>query len=99
MVWLVKPQFEAERAEVAAGRGVIGAPAIWRRTLQDVGATLDRRGAAIMGLMASPLRGADGNVEFLLHALAPGQGVRPTTSIADLVAAAVESVAPAGTGS
>lgn len=99
LVWLVKPQFEAERAEVAAGRGVIGDPAIWRRTLQDVGATLDRRGAAIMGLMASPLRGADGNVEFLLHALAPGHGVRPTTSIADLVAAAVQSVAPAGTGS
>ena len=28
-------------------------------------------GATIMGWMESPLRGADGNVEFLVHALAP----------------------------
>lgn len=98
LVWLVKPQFEAERAEVDAGRGVITDPAIWRRTLRDVCATLDRRGAAIMGLMASPLRGADGNVEFLLHALAPGHGAHPPAPIADLVDDAVDQVDAASTG-
>lgn len=99
LVWLVKPQFEAERAEVAAGRGVIGDPAIWRRTLQDVGATLDRRGAAIMGLMASPLRGADGNVEFLLHARAPGPGVAAPVARAELVDRAIATVDPSGAAS
>ena len=67
---LVKPQFEATRAEVDAGRGVITDPAVRRRTLGEVGATMERGGAAIMGAMQSPLRGADGNVEFLLHLVA-----------------------------
>lgn len=71
LVWLVKPQFEAEKAEASAMRGVITDPEIWARALLDVCGALTGRGATIMGLMTSPLRGADGNVEFLLHARAP----------------------------
>ncbi len=41
---------------------------MWRRVLDEVAAALDDLGAAIMGAMASPLTGADGNVEFLVHA-------------------------------
>jgi len=67
-VLLVKPQFEAGREEAARGKGVITDPAVWRRVLEEVCGTLDGLGAAIMGAMASPLTGADGNVEFLLHA-------------------------------
>ncbi len=72
LVWLVKPQFEADRSEATAARGVITDPEIWRRVLLEVSGALTERGAAIMGVMTSPLRGADGNVEFLLHARAPG---------------------------
>lgn len=72
LVVLVKPQFEAARAEVDRGRGVIGDPAIWQRVLDDVIAAFAERRATIMGAMASPLTGSDGNVEFLLHARAPG---------------------------
>ncbi len=68
LVVLVKPQFEVERAEVDAGRGVVTDPALWRRSVVDVARALTDARAAIMGAMASPLRGADGNVEFLLHA-------------------------------
>lgn len=68
LVALVKPQFEAGRQEAARGRGVITDPEIWARVLQEVAAALQARGAAIMGAMASPLTGADGNVEFLIHA-------------------------------
>jgi 23S rRNA (cytidine1920-2'-O)/16S rRNA (cytidine1409-2'-O)-methyltransferase len=68
LVLLVKPQFEAGRQEAARGKGVITDPVIWRRVLDEVAAALAGRGAAIMGVMASPLTGADGNVEFLLHA-------------------------------
>jgi hypothetical protein len=39
--------------------------------LLDVEDALRDRGAAIMGAMVSPLHGADGNVEFLLHVRAP----------------------------
>jgi 23S rRNA (cytidine1920-2'-O)/16S rRNA (cytidine1409-2'-O)-methyltransferase len=68
LVLLVKPQFEAGRAEASRGRGVIRDPEVWRRVLDDVGGALRARGAAIMGAMVSPITGADGNVEFLLHA-------------------------------
>jgi 23S rRNA (cytidine1920-2'-O)/16S rRNA (cytidine1409-2'-O)-methyltransferase len=68
LVLLVKPQFEAGRQEAARGKGVISDPAIWRRVLEEVSSALLGLGAAIMGAMASPLTGADGNVEFLLHA-------------------------------
>ena len=68
LVVLVKPQFEAGREEAARGRGVITDPEIWRRVLEEVAAALVDHGAAIMDAMASPIRGADGNVEFLLHA-------------------------------
>lgn len=65
MVVLVKPQFEAGRAEVSKGKGVIRDPAVWRRALEDALIAMERAGAANMGVMVSPLRGADGNVEFL----------------------------------
>jgi 23S rRNA (cytidine1920-2'-O)/16S rRNA (cytidine1409-2'-O)-methyltransferase len=75
LVWLVKPQFEAGREEVARGRGVVGGADVWREALLGVGHALESHGAAIMGVMRSPLRGADGNVEFLLWARAhAGQG-------------------------
>jgi len=85
LVLLVKPQFEAGRVEVARGKGVITDPAVWRRTLGEVRGALDARGAAIMGVMASPLRGADGNVEFLVHAVAPGGPARPDERVGDAV--------------
>ncbi len=94
LVWLVKPQFEAGRAEAARGRGVIRDPAVWRRVLDEVRAALAGAGAAIMGAMASPLRGADGNVEFLLHARRTA-GATPPPDLDDLVAEAV-AAAPAG---
>lgn len=75
LVVLVKPQFEARRAEVDAGGGVITDPEVWRRVLREVCTTFASCGAAIMGLMTSPLRGADGNVEFLLHLRTPGRDV------------------------
>lgn len=68
LIWLVKPQFEAGRQEASRNKGVIADPDVWHRVLGEVSGTLIEHGAAIMGLMTSPLRGADGNVEFLLHA-------------------------------
>lgn len=70
LVLLVKPQFEANRDEVDRSRGVITDPVIWRRTLRSTADALIATGATIMGAMTSPLRGAEGNVEFLLHAVA-----------------------------
>jgi 23S rRNA (cytidine1920-2'-O)/16S rRNA (cytidine1409-2'-O)-methyltransferase len=67
VVLLVKPQFEAGRAEVSKGRGVVRDPDVWRRVLAEARSALDAHGAAMMDVMVSPLKGADGNVEFLVH--------------------------------
>jgi 23S rRNA (cytidine1920-2'-O)/16S rRNA (cytidine1409-2'-O)-methyltransferase len=71
---LVKPQFEAGRAEASRGKGVIRDPAVHRRTLGEVAGALEAAGAAIMGAMPSPIKGQAGNVEFFLHARAPVPG-------------------------
>ena len=68
IVVLVKPQFEAGRAEADRGRGVIRDPDVWRRAMNGVCGAIMGAGAAIMGVMVSPLTGAEGNVEFLVHA-------------------------------
>jgi 23S rRNA (cytidine1920-2'-O)/16S rRNA (cytidine1409-2'-O)-methyltransferase len=91
LVLLVKPQFEAGRQEAARGKGVITDPVIWRRVLDEVAAALVGRGATIMGAMASPLTGADGNVEFLLHTRTPTPGMAASgPEIDGLLAAAVD---------
>ena len=68
LVLLVKPQFEAGKAAVDRGRGVITDPETWRSALEDVERALRGRGAVIMGWMVSPVRGSKGNVEFFVHA-------------------------------
>jgi 23S rRNA (cytidine1920-2'-O)/16S rRNA (cytidine1409-2'-O)-methyltransferase len=73
LILLVKPQFEAGRDEASRGRGVIRDPTVWRRVLDEVMIALRANGAAIMGAMVSPLTGADGNVEFLVHARTAAQ--------------------------
>jgi len=91
LVLLVKPQFEAGRAEAAKGRGVITDPVIWQRVLQEVAGALDSGGAAIMAAMPSPITGADGNVEFLLHCRAAARGAAPAKPL--LLGAVAEAVA------
>jgi 23S rRNA (cytidine1920-2'-O)/16S rRNA (cytidine1409-2'-O)-methyltransferase len=68
LVVLVKPQFEAGRAVVSRGKGVVRDPRVWAGALEGVASALVSAGTGIMGAMASPLTGASGNVEFLLHA-------------------------------
>jgi 23S rRNA (cytidine1920-2'-O)/16S rRNA (cytidine1409-2'-O)-methyltransferase len=71
LVVLVKPQFEAGRAEASKGRGVIRDPEVHRRVLGEVTGALAAAGADIMDAMPSPITGPAGNVEFLLHARMP----------------------------
>jgi 23S rRNA (cytidine1920-2'-O)/16S rRNA (cytidine1409-2'-O)-methyltransferase len=68
LVVLVKPQFEATRAEASAGRGVIRDEAVRQRALATVRAfALERLpGVTFFGEMESAVAGADGNREFLL---------------------------------
>jgi 23S rRNA (cytidine1920-2'-O)/16S rRNA (cytidine1409-2'-O)-methyltransferase len=74
LVLLVKPQFEAGRAEVSRGRGVVRDPAVHADVQCRIDDALRAAGATIMGWMESPLRGAEGNVELFVHARAPMDG-------------------------
>jgi 23S rRNA (cytidine1920-2'-O)/16S rRNA (cytidine1409-2'-O)-methyltransferase len=68
LVALVKPQFEAGKAEVDKGRGIIRDPAVQDAVLADIqGFALAQLPAAqLVGSMDSPITGTDGNREFLL---------------------------------
>ena len=67
MILLVKPQVEAEKSEVVKGAGVIRDVEIHQRTIAQVVQAFESQGMKQSGLIESPLRGADGNTEFLLH--------------------------------
>ncbi len=81
VVALVKPQFEAGRAEADRGSGVIREPAVHRRVLRELlswitsepaPATAERHFIPC-GLVTSPITGRDGNHEYLLL-LRPSEG-------------------------
>lgn len=71
LVLLVKPQFEAGRAEVSKGRGVVTDPAVHERVCAEVGEAIEAAGCTIEGWTTSPITGADGNTEFLVAARVP----------------------------
>lgn len=68
LVALVKPQFEAGKSEADKGQGVIRDPAVQEATLVGVRdfALVELPGAALIGTMESPIKGTEGNREFLL---------------------------------
>ena len=62
---LIKPQFEARRAEVGKG-GVIKQPAVHARVLGRFVSWMAEHGFRLGGLVASPISGASGNREFFV---------------------------------
>jgi 23S rRNA (cytidine1920-2'-O)/16S rRNA (cytidine1409-2'-O)-methyltransferase len=63
---LIKPQFEAGRENVGK-RGVVRDPAIHEMVLRNVLGFARDHGFVIRGIVSSPLRGPNGNIEFLAH--------------------------------
>jgi 23S rRNA (cytidine1920-2'-O)/16S rRNA (cytidine1409-2'-O)-methyltransferase len=67
LIALVKPQFEAEREEIGKG-GVVRDPAVHERVCAAAAEWVASRGWTPEGVVQSPIRGPEGNVEFLLAA-------------------------------
>ena len=67
LVALVKPQFEAGRAEVGKG-GVVRDPTVHERVCTEAKAWVESQGWTVLGVTPSPITGPEGNVEFLLGA-------------------------------
>jgi len=68
LVALIKPQFEAGRAEVGKG-GVVRDPDVHRRVCGEVREWIQSVGWDVVGIVESPITGPEGNVEFLLGAV------------------------------
>jgi len=66
-VLLVKPQFEVARERVGPN-GVVRDPEAWRDAIRGVAESCEREDLSVLGVMASPVVGTAGNVEFPLHA-------------------------------
>ncbi len=66
-VVLVKPQFEAGREHVGKG-GIVRDEAARRLAIEKVADTLTRLGGSGLEVIDSPIRGMEGNHEYLLHA-------------------------------
>jgi len=67
LIALIKPQFEAGRAEIGKG-GVVRDPAVRERVCGEVASWLESRGWQVEGVVPSPITGPEGNVEFLIAA-------------------------------
>jgi 23S rRNA (cytidine1920-2'-O)/16S rRNA (cytidine1409-2'-O)-methyltransferase len=65
LVVLLKPQFEAQRSEVGK-RGIVKQPVVHARVLGRFIAWMVNHGFRLGGLVASPILGAEGNMEFFL---------------------------------
>ena len=77
---LIKPQFEAGKEKVGK-KGVVRDPAVHKEVLDSFVALTQEIGFKILGLTFSPVKGPEGNIEFLAHlTLADVDGIVPDTS-------------------
>lgn len=77
IVALIKPQFEAGRENVGK-KGVVRDPAVHAQVLRDFTALAASLNLTIRNLTFSPVKGPEGNIEFLAHlSMQPGQETLP----------------------
>ena len=72
MVCLIKPQFEAGREKVGK-KGVVRDPAVHREVIETIVSFASEAGFEIKGLDFSPVKGPEGNIEYLLWIRNGGQ--------------------------
>ena len=78
---LIKPQFEAGKEKVGK-KGVVRDPAVHKEVLDDFVALTKEINFKILGLTFSPVKGPEGNIEFLAHlSLADVEGIEPDTAL------------------
>ena len=89
MITLVKPQFEAGRAQIGK-RGIVASRETHAAVLRDIVAAVPAWGWAVRGVTYSPIAGGSGNIEFLadLAPMAEGAGTVDEGTIREVVQAA-----------
>ncbi|WP_147802864.1 TlyA family RNA methyltransferase [Alkalicoccus halolimnae] len=69
---LIKPQFEAGRDDVGR-KGIVRDPEVHKRVLQDMLLFSEKTGFAVKNIIPSPIRGGEGNIEFLMYLTTDGE--------------------------
>ena len=91
MVCLIKPQFEAGREKVGK-KGVVRDPAVHREVIAKVMDFAALLHFSVLGLTWSPIKGPEGNIEYLVHlkkeAEAEQAGVEESVDVQKVVDAA-----------
>ena len=70
LLWLVKPQFELQPADIGKG-GIVGDPAAHARVEQRVRDAVAAHGLAVRDYFKSPIAGGDGNTEYFVWGHVP----------------------------
>lgn len=65
-ICLIKPQFEAGREEVGK-KGVVRDSAVHKRVIREILDFVPTAGLTVVGLDYSPIKGPEGNIEYLCH--------------------------------
>ena len=86
LVCLIKPQFEAGREEVGK-KGVVREKAVHREVIETVLSFARETGWSVLGLDFSPIRGPEGNIEFICY-LKNGAFEAPEIDVSSVVEAA-----------
>ncbi|MEN8114610.1 MAG: SAM-dependent methyltransferase, partial [Actinomycetota bacterium] len=88
-VLLVKPQFEVGKELVGKG-GIVRDPEIHALAIEQAANALDATGIGVIRVTASPIKGAEGNREFLIH----GRRTARTTDAGTVRAVVAEEAKP-----
>lgn len=92
VVCLIKPQFEAGKEKVGK-KGVVRNPEVHREVLEAFVAYSAEIGFSLRRLTYSPVKGPEGNIEFLAH-LSKAGGTSEPPDLAELVKRAHETLNP-----
>jgi 23S rRNA (cytidine1920-2'-O)/16S rRNA (cytidine1409-2'-O)-methyltransferase len=79
VVALIKPQFEVGKADVGKG-GIVRDEAKRREAVEGVVQAARELGFDVKGVIESPVKGAEGNVEYLMHATTGTRADLPPTT-------------------
>ena len=87
MVMLIKPQFEAGKEKVGK-KGVVRDPKVHEQVIEKIAGFVLSQGLCIRGLAYSPVKGPEGNIEYLIHVSAQAPEIFDEKIIKETVKAA-----------
>ena len=75
-VMLIKPQFECGKADIGKN-GIVRSPKVHERVIREIASACEASGLGVKSIDFSPIRGGDGNIEYLIYVKKHESGVIP----------------------